>query len=145
MGVARLRSGTLKSVVTRHADSGLVLSEFKVHQAPPPQSLRSSDEQGVGSTARLRAGIDPMPPEPTVAQMLGNFAGAMVEWVKRGAPVVPESTYTARLIACRSCPGHHWDESARLGAGKCTHPKCGCTKAKLWLGTSTCPLRHWPS
>lgn len=107
---------------------GVVVSEFVLHQAQPPS-------------------VPPPPPlpEPTVAQMLGNFAGAMVEWVKRGAPVVPEATYQARLIACRSCPGHHWDEAARMGAGKCSHPSCGCTKAKLWLGTSTCPIKHWPA
>jgi hypothetical protein len=83
-------------------------------------------------------------PEPTVAEMLHNFAGAMAEWYKQGFSIVPRETYTARLIACRSCPGRHWDESARLGAGKCNHPSCGCTKAKLWLGTSTCPIKHWP-
>jgi hypothetical protein len=126
MGVARLRSGTLKSVTTRH-ESGLILSEFNLAPTPAPQPPR------------------PQLPEPTVGDIIHNFAGAMAEWFKAGLPVVSKEIAHARLIACRSCPGRHWQEEARAGLGKCTHPKCGCTKGKMWLGTSKCPIGHWPT
>lgn len=83
--------------------------------------------------------------EPSVGEMLGNFAGAMADWVMAGLPIVSGEVAHARIAACRACPGHHWEEEARAGLGKCTHPKCGCTRGKMWLGTSKCPIEHWPA
>lgn len=76
--------------------------------------------------------------EPTIPEMVGNFRKAMTDWVAKGFPVVKEDTFNERLGLCRMCK--YWDESARLGTGKCRHRDCGCTKAKLWLGNMECPL-----
>ncbi len=79
---------------------------------------------------------------PTIAEMTRNFADAMLRWVGSGFATVDEVAFTLRLAQCRACP--HWDEAARAGVGKCNHPKCGCTKAKLWLASERCPIGRWP-
>lgn len=86
--------------------------------------------------------------DPTISELLSNFAGAMVKWVKAGVPIVSKEDYEARLSTCRSC--EYWDEQTRLGYGKCNAPdmeingkKCGCGKGKLVLGTGRCPLVRW--
>lgn len=79
--------------------------------------------------------------EPTLADMATNFAKATAGWVTAGFPVVSESEYDRRLAICRSC--QFWDESARLGYGKCNHKSCGCGKGKLWMGSQSCPEKLW--
>lgn len=81
------------------------------------------------------------PPEPTIAHMAANFLTATARWLAAGAPVVARETFEHRLATCRAC--EYWDEAARAGAGKCNHPNCGCTKAKLWLATEKCPIGKW--
>lgn len=131
MGVARLKHGTLKTV-TLNDRRGEVIERYEA-----------------GIITDHRASTIHLPrqplPEPTISQMLTNFAGAMGEWLAAGMPVASRETAIARIIACRSCPGNHWREDARGGLGKCSHPKCGCTKGKMWLGTSRCPIGHWPA
>jgi len=83
----------------------------------------------------------PLPEPPTIGEMLTNFAGAMLRWAGSGFPVVDEVTFRLRLEQCRAC--RFWDEQARANAGKCHHPKCGCTKAKLWLASEKCPIVKW--
>lgn len=78
---------------------------------------------------------------PTLAEMAENFAGALVRWAAAGFALVPEEVYRARLAICRSC--YYWDEHARLGYGKCQHPKCGCSKGKQWLKSERCPDQKW--
>lgn len=82
-----------------------------------------------------------LPDPPTITEMTRNFAGAMLRWAGSGFATVDEVAFRLRLAQCRACP--HWDEAARAGAGKCNHPKCGCTKAKLWLASERCPLGRW--
>jgi hypothetical protein len=77
-----------------------------------------------------------------VAELAGNFAGAMTRWIAAGAPVVSAETYAARAAVCEGC--EHWDGAARLGLGKCKAPGCGCTSLKRWLATEKCPLTKWP-
>lgn len=79
--------------------------------------------------------------EPTIAQMLSNFAEAMKDWAKAGFKLVDQTEFTRRLNICRSCP--LWMEDARKGLGKCKHSKCGCTKIKHWLASSKCPQGRW--
>lgn len=77
-----------------------------------------------------------LPPEPTLAEMATNFAGAMVRWAAAGAPVVDEATYAARSAACDLC--EYWAPQGNAGLGKCLAPGCGCTKFKRWLATENC-------
>ena len=125
MGVARLRSGTLKSVVTRHADSGLVLSEFRVTAPPRPAAHRESL------------------PEPSRMEMMGHAGEALGKWAASGFKIAPPVVRSIRYQICLGCT--FWDDQARMGLGKCRHSKCGCTKLKLALGTEACPLGKWPA
>jgi hypothetical protein len=65
-----------------------------------------------------------------------NFLNAMSSWQKAGRPVVSKDTWKLRLSTCRSC--EWWQEVAKTQIARCK--KCGCSSAKLLLGTSRCPL-----
>ncbi len=127
MGVARLRSGKLKSVVTRHADSGLVLSEFVVHQ---PAAAQSGPAQPVE-----------LLPEPTFLEEIGHGGTAFVKWIAAGRPIAPPEIRAMRYENCLVC--EYWSNRARFGLGKCKHPACGCTKLKLRWATERCPIGKW--
>jgi hypothetical protein len=77
--------------------------------------------------------------ELTVAQMSKNFASAMVEAAKTGFKKVTSDQHAQRMSICNSC--QFWDGKARMGMGKCS--KCGCTGAKQWLASSSCPINLW--
>jgi len=105
-----------------------------------------------GHAASSSAAVSPIPragnsaplpslPPPTIWQMVGNFAEATKDWAAKGFPVVQSSEFDRRLSLCRAC--EFWEEEARLGAGKCNHTECGCSKLKHWLATSKCPLKLW--
>ncbi len=81
--------------------------------------------------------------DPGIAKMSANFATAMSKWARSGFKKVEEEEYERRFEICMAC--EHWDGAARAGMGKCRI--CGCTKAKLWLATSSCPLQppKWAS
>lgn len=79
----------------------------------------------------------PRLPEPAVAEMAVNFTSAMAAWVKAGFPVVEHEVYEQRHAICLAC--EYWDAHARAGLGKCN--RCGCSRAKLWLAPSECPLQ----
>lgn len=83
----------------------------------------------------------PKPKAPTLAKLAANFASAIAGWVSAGFPVVSADQYAARLATCQACP--FWDDKARMGAGKCGHPKCGCARWKGWLATERCPDGRW--
>lgn len=88
---------------------------------------------------RVTLGRPPAPtlvPEPTVAEMAGNFGKAIAGWAAAGFPVVPQAVYDARAAACGAC--ELWDADARLGLGKCKAPGCGCSSFKRWLQTERC-------
>lgn len=83
----------------------------------------------------------PMPEEPSVRDMVGNLAKALMEWAAAGFRVASQKEVEARAAICRVCP--LWDGAARKGAGKCNSKLCGCTKFKWWLASSTCPEGKW--
>lgn len=85
----------------------------------------------------------PHPPEPSAAELAGNFAGALTRWAVEGFQIVLREQYDARAAVCNSC--ELWDGSARMGLGICKSPKCGCTSFKRWLSTERCPLAKWPA
>lgn len=93
------------------------------------------------STPSIVSPREPLPEPPTIPDMLGNFAGSMLRWAGSGFATVDEVAFRLRLAQCRAC--EFWDEAARAGAGKCNHPRCGCTKAKLWLASERCPIARW--
>ena len=90
---------------------------------------------GIGNSTK------PRPPEPTIAELATNFAGAMSRWAADGFAVLDRAGYDARATVCDAC--EFWDGAARLGLGKCKAPGCGCTGMKRWLATEKCPLGKW--
>lgn len=80
-------------------------------------------------------------PEPTIAELASNFAMATARWAAAGFVVVNPADYAARSAVCQAC--EFWDDSARLGLGKCRHTQCGCTRFKRWLATEKCPMGKW--
>lgn len=72
---------------------------------------------------------------------LKRVVDAMVRWEATGFKTCDTNEYYRRYAICLQCP--LWDDTARLGFGKCKHPKCGCTKAKLWLASEACPDGKW--
>ncbi len=97
---------------------------------------------------------DSVPPEalvhPTLVDFVGNFAEAAMrakafaEHHGFKALFVSKKEFEQRLNeGCRKCPGRYWEEDARLGLSKCSHPQCGCTRLKLWLRSEKCPMNVW--
>jgi hypothetical protein len=133
MGVARIKSaGKLKSVVTRDA-AGAVLSEFRPHSIGNPQLA-------ILNPAHPQSAIlnPPTPlPEPTWDELIGHAGTALLKWASAGFPIAPPGIRAARHAICIQCS--YWKETARFGAGKCSHPKCGCTKVKFQFATERCP------
>lgn len=88
---------------------------------------------------------DPATSYPTLADMVTNFAGAMGRIIKaawHGREVlVDEERFHQVLACCDAC--QKWDGTARHGLGKCSHPGCGCTVAKIHLATEKCPAGGW--
>ena len=62
----------------------------------------------------------------------------MSSWQKAGRPIVTKTVWNERLAICRGC--EWWQEIAKTQIARCR--KCGCSSAKLLLGTSKCPLIH---
>lgn len=116
--------GQVKSIVHRDAAGAIV------------------HEEKAGIITATTPAAEPLH-EPSLVELAVNFTGALSRWAKAGFPVVERDLFEARLKVCRACP--HWDEAARLGAGKCKHPGCGCTRAKLWISTEKCPAAKWPA
>lgn len=81
------------------------------------------------------------PPSP--AAMVWNFGRAMAGAVRSGFKKAPDSVIESRLTVCRGCG--YWQEDVRFGFGKCNHPQCGCTRAKLWVSSEKCPQGFWPA
>ena len=77
------------------------------------------------------------PNPPTLREMAENFTKAAAIIARSRAKC---EVFVERLEGCRSCPEGLWDENARFGAGKCNHPKCGCTMAKMLYAVMRCPL-----
>ena len=78
---------------------------------------------------------------PTMTEMAANLIRHTSDIAKSGFRLAPEDIVEARLSTCRRCA--YWDESARLGLGKCNHPQCGCSKAKHIFSASRCPIGLW--
>lgn len=76
---------------------------------------------------------------PTNFDMAKNFASSITRFAKSGFKLADDETLKSRNDICSSC--EFWQSTARLGLGKCL--KCGCTSAKLFLRTESCPIKKW--
>ena len=75
----------------------------------------------------------------TLLDMAKNFTKTMAHWARAGFPVVEEEEFKKRAELCSACP--HWHEEARHGLGRCD--QCGCTRQKLFVKTTRCPIGKW--
>lgn len=74
-------------------------------------------------------------------QQVKNLAKEAPKLIKSGFSRVPNNIYQARMVMCESC--YYWHASGNLGLGKCEHPKCGCTRGKMRMSASACPIGNW--
>lgn len=82
--------------------------------------------------ARFQAG-------PGMNRLATTLASELKQWGERGLPVCPEKEYKSRMEICRPCK--HWMPKGWIGLGRCR--LCGCSRAKLSLATSKCPIHKW--
>lgn len=75
------------------------------------------------------------------ALKLRNLKRALKRWLASGCRMAPSGVRKARLAVCFQC--EHWHAAGNLGLGECRAPGCGCTRAKAWLATESCPLGKW--
>jgi len=68
----------------------------------------------------------------------------LAAWAKEGAELAPRSVRQARLAICAGskevAPCLYYHAAGNLGLGECQAPGCGCTRVKLALASSFCPL-----
>jgi hypothetical protein len=79
----------------------------------------------------------------TPIQQVQNLVREAPAIIKSGFKQVPDDVYEQRMSICRTC--YFWHEGGNLGLGKCEHPKCGCSKGKMKLSVSECPVGNWGS
>lgn len=83
------------------------------------------------------------PVEYSLQEIITNFAGTVLEWKKAGCPTVSEETLKARADKCRGSvdrdPCIHWRGSHLIA--RCD--LCKCTKLKLAMATTQCPIKNW--
>ena len=83
----------------------------------------------------------PPEPPPEKAGLWAKVRRArreLTSWAAEGAPLASREVRRARLAICRGCVYYH--AAGNWGLGECQAPGCGCTRVKLALATSFCPL-----
>lgn len=74
---------------------------------------------------------------PSLIEQVKTLGEAVKNWtVKDGLTVVSPEILEFRKNACNSC--ENWDKEAFAGIGRCK--VCGCSAAKLYLPSASCPL-----
>jgi len=81
---------------------------------------------------------DPEAMPPIMEQAKGLMVEA-AKFVANGFSVADDPTYQKRIKICKPCRA--WRGERILGFGRCS--QCGCTRLKLWLPKSHCPLGKW--
>lgn len=80
----------------------------------------------------------------TKAGRLKKEVGA---WLRSGAKIAPKEIRIERLSVCAGSDGKpkcpYYFPDGNLGLGECKAPGCGCTRVKVWLMSSTCPIKQW--
>jgi hypothetical protein len=82
--------------------------------------------------------VGPPPENASLLTKLHRVKAELKVWQAAGRPVAPKAVRKARLAFCSVCP--YYQKLGNWGFGECHAPGCGCTRAKLWMATSRCPL-----
>jgi len=77
--------------------------------------------------------------QPTWPQAIANATREGLTWLRAGLPVSAAGELQHREAICLAC--RHWNPKAWLGTGGCR--RCKCSRAKLFLATTRCPLNKW--
>ncbi len=78
---------------------------------------------------------------PGLGTLAMRAGSEVLRWAIQGAPLASAEIQAQRQQICTACP--HWKPEAYAGTGSCGHPSCHCTRAKLALATSYCPMGKW--
>jgi len=77
---------------------------------------------------------------PSISEQVKTLSEAVKNWtIKDGMRVVPPDILELRKKICLDC--EHWDKDGFIGIGKCK--LCGCSAAKLYIPSSSCPIFKW--
>ncbi len=87
--------------------------------------------------AKAQAG-HPAPESASLMTKFGRLRKELTAWVKKGAPRASKEVRAQRLSICEAC--EYYKEDGNFGLGECMAPGCNCSRVKLWLGSSRCPL-----
>lgn len=80
-------------------------------------------------------------PSPGVLTKGRRLMMAFRRWNREGRKLSTRDVRRQRKTICDACP--YWNAKGNLGLGECRAPGCGCTRAKVWLASETCPLKKW--
>jgi len=117
--------------------------QFALSYQSDPCSVCPLPKRRWGTYTRCVAGEPaqtsaPAPESPGLATKLNRARREVAAWLKVGAPIAPKAVRLARLAQCEACA--YYRAAGNWGLGECQAPGCGCTRAKLALAISTCPL-----
>ena len=79
--------------------------------------------------------------ETKLYERIINFLLALFIWSKSGFKFPDKKILDNRINICISSPCEKWNKKAYCNFGGCN--VCGCSKLKLYLETSSCPLKKW--
>lgn len=80
----------------------------------------------------------PVPTDAPILTKLFRLRHELTAWARAGLPLAPREQRRARLAICQQC--EFYAPAGNFGLGECKAPGCGCTRLKLALATSKCPL-----
>lgn len=81
--------------------------------------------------------IQPPPESPPLWTKIMRAKAEIAQWRGQGGGIVSREIRAQRLAQCKAC--EYYKASGNLMFGECRAPGCGCTRAKLWLASTTCP------
>jgi hypothetical protein len=77
---------------------------------------------------------------PSISEQVKTLSEAVKNWtIKDGMRIVPPDILELRKKLCLNC--EHWDKDGFMGVGRCK--LCGCSAAKLYIPSSSCPIDRW--
>jgi hypothetical protein len=76
---------------------------------------------------------------PPILQQAKGLVVEAAKFVASGFSIADDPTYQKRLKICQGCDA--WRGERALGYGRCS--QCGCSRLKLFLPKSRCPVGKW--
>ncbi len=80
----------------------------------------------------------PPPESASLLTKMGRLRRELAAAYQAGLRITPKAERMRRSSICDACP--YWSKAGNLHLGECRAPGCGCTRAKVWIASSWCPL-----